>query len=393
MSTPRKAQTRAMRTPKPLAEKETDLIETWSCTEGRQVTRAHVRLCRQPAFAAALGNTLPAISRAIGKAIKCEVRVEAQLTEHAALLTDLMARYSVFAIFELAVSKSRAVLEVTSNNLEQLMRRTGVESSRATTDPLSRREEEALVRCFGAAIQSIQHDPVWAEGFRPRLIGFFNTRAEAIAELDPGVRYVDVCLRTEINGMRDYWTLLVPGHAIEKALLKAGLVSKPVPVASAIANATVEFTVAAGWARVSYGDYERLAPDDLLMISGIGWHAGHLVGEGHICNDGLFATGVLFPRGLELQHFRTALTREAPMTKEMARSMLPIEIEVELKRMTMPLSELATLRPGAILPLNYRHGDTVTIKVGERPVARAELVDIDGEVGARILQLVEGEER
>ncbi len=80
------------------------------------------------------------------------------------------------------------------------------------------------------------------------------------------------------------------------------------------------------------------------------------------------------------------------MKDDMSRSLLPVEVEVELTRINLPLSELGTLRPGAVLPLRQRDDDPVTLKIGGRAIARAELVDIDGEVGARILELVEREE-
>lgn len=67
---------------------------------------------------------------------------------------------------------------------------------------------------------------------------------------------------------------------------------------------------------------------------------------------------------------------------------LPVDVEIELTRMTMSLSELAALKPGALLPLRVSASEPVLLRVGDRAVARAELVDIEGEVGARILCLL-----
>jgi type III secretion protein Q len=52
------------------------------------------------------------------------------------------------------------------------------------------------------------------------------------------------------------------------------------------------------------------------------------------------------------------------------------------------VGDLAGLRPGAVLPLRINPADPVTIRIGERVLAKAELVEIDGEVGARILSIV-----
>ena len=67
---------------------------------------------------------------------------------------------------------------------------------------------------------------------------------------------------------------------------------------------------------------------------------------------------------------------------------LPVDVEIELTRLMLPLSELAVLKPGALLPLRINASEPVLLRIGDRAVARAELVDIDGEVGARILNLL-----
>lgn len=66
---------------------------------------------------------------------------------------------------------------------------------------------------------------------------------------------------------------------------------------------------------------------------------------------------------------------------------VPVELCIELTRLLLPISELATLRPGAIMPLAINVTQPVTLRLGDRTVARAELVDIEGQVGARILTM------
>lgn len=67
---------------------------------------------------------------------------------------------------------------------------------------------------------------------------------------------------------------------------------------------------------------------------------------------------------------------------------VPLDVEVELTRLRVTLAELSQLKPGALFPLRIGVSDPVTLRVGDRAVARAELVDIDGEVGARVLSLL-----
>lgn len=65
----------------------------------------------------------------------------------------------------------------------------------------------------------------------------------------------------------------------------------------------------------------------------------------------------------------------------------PIDVVVELARVTMPLAELAALRPGEVLATGRALGERVTLRAGDRTIALGELVDVDGEIGVRILSL------
>ena len=76
---------------------------------------------------------------------------------------------------------------------------------------------------------------------------------------------------------------------------------------------------------------------------------------------------------------------EIEMTQRMAQ--LPVVLEVELARVEVTLAELARLEPGGILPLTLDRRGLVTLRAGERAVARGELVDVDGAVGVRIIDL------
>ena len=63
----------------------------------------------------------------------------------------------------------------------------------------------------------------------------------------------------------------------------------------------------------------------------------------------------------------------------------PIELAVELARFTISLAELAAVRPGEVLLTGRAVGERVVLRAGERAVAIGELVDVDGEVGVRVL--------
>ena len=64
----------------------------------------------------------------------------------------------------------------------------------------------------------------------------------------------------------------------------------------------------------------------------------------------------------------------------------PIELCVELARFTLPLEQLLALRAGEVWSTGRAIGEVVYLSAGGRKVARGELVDVDGEVGVRILE-------
>ncbi len=69
---------------------------------------------------------------------------------------------------------------------------------------------------------------------------------------------------------------------------------------------------------------------------------------------------------------------------------LDIEVRFELGREIMTLGELQKLAPGQIFELRGPIRSPVTITANSRPVARGEVVDIEGRVGVRVLEILPG---
>jgi type III secretion system YscQ/HrcQ family protein len=66
---------------------------------------------------------------------------------------------------------------------------------------------------------------------------------------------------------------------------------------------------------------------------------------------------------------------------------VPLELCLEVARFNLPLGELSALAPGEILSTGRAIGEHVALSIAGRVVARGELVDIDGEIGMRVLEL------
>jgi len=104
-------------------------------------------------------------------------------------------------------------------------------------------------------------------------------------------------------------------------------------------------------------------------------------------SDAFLLEGDLSAAGLTVRAVRPRLPIEVPTMSSAPEADLPVEVEVELARVRLPVSQLAVLRIGSVLPLRVAAGDPVLLRLGDRAVGRAELVDIEGELGARVLAL------
>ena len=91
--------------------------------------------------------------------------------------------------------------------------------------------------------------------------------------------------------------------------------------------------------------------------------------------------------------------RNTPMTARLEESMsdeastleamgdTPVQLTVELARMSVPLGELAALAPGAVLKTGHALGAPVQLRAGDRVIGAGELVEVEGELGIRLTAL------
>ncbi len=67
---------------------------------------------------------------------------------------------------------------------------------------------------------------------------------------------------------------------------------------------------------------------------------------------------------------------------------IPVELAIELGRIELRVRELAALAPGRVISARLPVGGEVALRAGDRTVAVGELVDIEGELGVRILRVL-----
>ena len=74
--------------------------------------------------------------------------------------------------------------------------------------------------------------------------------------------------------------------------------------------------------------------------------------------------------------------------EELARvAEVPVELAIELGRIELRVRELAALAPGRVISARLPVGGEVALRAGDRTVAVGELVDIEGELGVRVLRV------
>jgi flagellar motor switch/type III secretory pathway protein FliN len=70
---------------------------------------------------------------------------------------------------------------------------------------------------------------------------------------------------------------------------------------------------------------------------------------------------------------------------------VPVIVRVEIGEARMAARDWASLERGDVITVGRRVGELVLLRVGGVPVARGELVNVDGEVGVRIAERLAGE--
>ena len=173
----------------------------------------------------------------------------------------------------------------------------------------------------------------------------------------------------------------------------------------------VTLSASAGVARLPGSTLRGLARGDIIVLD-----ESALVREGDRWR-GQVRAGLLGSRnylhcaleeqGLRVEGFEHAFAKELGMTtgtihKDSAAadttasintniaSDAPIELQVEVARFSVSLGELQRLQAGDVLTTGRKLGERVSVQVGGRAFAEGELVDVDGEVGVRLLAFREG---
>ena len=149
-----------------------------------------------------------------------------------------------------------------------------------------------------------------------------------------------------------------------------------------------------------------MAPDDLAgleagdaWLPGAGWWIDpELTGSGALCAPASEAgIGVDLAPGQKIvvrgdRVTVPADTEETSMNREETADVVldaPLVVRVELGAVSMTARDWATLGPGDVIEVGRRVAEPVVLRVAGREVARGELVNVEGELGVRIRELID----
>jgi len=296
-----------------------------------------------------------AAARSVGALLGCEVAVEGRAGSGRPAPRAGVGRVGI----ELAALPAAAVLELDAGLVVALVERLaggpGAEPRNRLppATSLSPVETAALELIALAAV-----DGICAEGNVEHVL---CPRVGPAPSEPAGALGVELAISA--GGVAGRGRLLVPPAALE------ALRGPPDANAAGLAL-RVGASVRAGSAALDEAEISALSPGDVVLVEAFDRAALVLPGGARIAGRA----------GAE------AFQVEGEMKDRTAG--IPIALEVELARVEVSLGELARLEPGAVLPLALDRRGRVALRAGERTVARGELVDVEGAVGVRILEVV-----
>lgn len=353
-------------------------------TPTSKLTRAHLAVEARAQTVATLGEATGRVAEKLGAQLKTTVTCKAALQAATLHPFSHLAARSLFVMLELG-GDTVAVLELDALGTGALLTRiTGNNEPAGLPTRLASIEEAALGWVVLSALAELRKEPAFAP-FTPRLLSLTLERGDVLQQLDARRRHLAVQLELGLGETNALARLLVPASWLQ-ARFDALPVEAPPAARDEVLTATLPATCIIGSALLPHSDAANLAIGDVLFV-GVTQEAHGLVGPGRVLTPSFELRGAFTEAGFTLTRALERPTQENPMSQQVDPS-VPVEVEVELTRLRLPLHQLGTVRPGSVIPLHINAAQQVVVRIGDRAVAKAELVEIEGEIGARIVAML-----
>jgi type III secretion system YscQ/HrcQ family protein len=118
---------------------------------------------------------------------------------------------------------------------------------------------------------------------------------------------------------------------------------------------------------------------------------GRGVFPGHLDGAGVTVLGSFYLRAHDMADSQTEPPAPPPEAEALNDSLLrelPVQVTCEIGRVTLSAREILELRPGSVLPVGRPLAGPVDLTAGGRVLAHGELVDVEGEIGVRITEIL-----
>ncbi len=351
----------------------------------RKVGRARLLLGRRPGLLDELDALRAAAARALTAALGTEVQLTVQMADTPLRPARALGHAAILCVVTLGGPGAEALLALDPRLAAALAaQRTGGVEPDVPVLAATRFERALLAELLLTVLAGLRQVGRAEARWRPRLVEVGASHSDAERRLGAGPSLV-VELGVQCAALRGRAVLHVPELALRAvALTVPETRASAGPVASRV---RLPFSPRVRCGVVWAHQLTSLA-GAAVVLPGARVVDGALHGPLALVRPGAVLTGALSAQGFrhagaELPRPSQEVTHVEPTLSE-----LPVDLEVELARVPLSLAEISALQPGQLVPLRVSAGDPVFLRAGDRRFARAELVEVEGEVAARVLELL-----
>ncbi len=348
----------------------------------KRFSRAHLELASRQVVRDEATQALAAATQNLSAQLGHPLAVSARVLDGTLQPLQHLGCESLFVVFELSTASTMALVELEAPLVSHLLSIVaGSDSRTVSVTSLTRIESAALGWLALSAIAGVRTVRAFDARFSPRLVTLTLDRGEALRSIDAAVRHLAIELQLASDHPLGTARVLVPAKMLQLAVQTAP-VSEPPPALECVLNTLVKARCRFGHAELLRADIGELAAGDVIVFAGCRLCGDHLHGPARFLTRSIQLTGELGADGFNV-------TRAAPITQESTMSALNVDVEIELTTIQLPVRQLGTIAPGTVLPLHINAAQTVTLRIDGKAVALAELVEVEGEIGARITAMLE----
>lgn len=349
-----------------------------------KLTRAHLAVSERPKAMAELKAAATRAAQKLGEQLKTTLIVDARLQPSTLHPFSHLAAKALFFILECG-GDGMAVVELDLLGAGALLNRiAGGRESMGPPQRLLAVEEAALGWVVLSLFAELRVEPTLAH-FAPRLVAITLDRGDVLRALDARRRHVALQLDLALGETRCGARVLLPALWLQSKL-DVLPVEAPDAMLQEVGAATLPATCIIGSSLLPRDEAHSLTAGDVVFIGGVELHHFGFTGPGRLVTPTFELRGSFTELGFTLSRAIPRPTQESVMSQ--VDPSIPVEVEIELTRLRLPLHQLGSVKPGAVLPLHINAAQHVLVRIGDKAIAKAELVEIEGEVGARIISML-----